>query len=441
MWDLVLRGGELILPGGKTQADLAVSGGQIAEIAPEISEAGIREIDARGKWIFPAGFDPHVHFNEPGRSHWEGFRTGSRALAAGGYSAYADMPLNSVPPTTTPEAFRAKLAAAEASSLVDFAFWGGIVPGNLEALPELAALGVMGFKAFMIDSGTSEFPASDDLTLYRAMQVAGELGLPVAVHAESAAIITSLTAQIRAQGGKSARDYLKSRPVLAELEAVSRALLLAREAGCSLHVVHVTSAKALALIDQARNLGQPVSAETCPHYLVFAEEDLERLGPVLKCSPPLRSRAEVADLWDALRAGQADFVASDHSPCSPELKNSADFFEVWGGISGAQTTLAVLLSRGIPPEQIATWTATAPARRFNIAKGELSLGFDADFAIVDPNRDYFLEPEQLYYRYPISPYLGFHFTGAVKAVYLRGETVFPFGNETKGKFLRPGRAV
>jgi allantoinase len=198
-------------------------------------------------------------------------------------------------------------------------------------------------------------------------------------------------------------------------------------------------------MEQARQAGQPVSAETCPHYLVFDAEDLERLGPVLKCSPPLRSRSEVEDLWEALLAGQADFVASDHSPCSPELKNSADFFAVWGGINGAQTTLAVLLSaglaRGVPPGQIATWTATAPARRFNIAKGELSLGFDADFVILDPAREYRLEPEQLYYRYPISPYLGFRFTGVIEAVYLRGETVFPFGNETKGKFLRPGRAV
>ncbi len=328
---------------GPTRADVAVSVGKIAAVSPDLEGAGEEEVDARGLHVFPGAIDAHVHFNEPGRTGWEGFATGTKALAAGGATAYVDMPLNAHPPTVDAESFDAKLRAAEASSLVDFALWGGLVPGPVERMDELAQRGVAGFKAFMSASGTLDFPPADDLTLYEGMARAAALGLPVLVHAENREITDALSGCAVGSLRATMRDYLDSRPVVAELEAIGRAVLLAEETGCSLHVVHVSTGRGVALVAAARERGVDVTCETCPHYLVLTEEDAEELGAVAKCAPPLRPRRDLESLWGPVFEGNVGFVASDHSPAPPEMRVGADFFRIWGGISGCQSLLNVML--------------------------------------------------------------------------------------------------
>src|SRR5262245_41198540 len=283
------------------QFKVVVEDGSIAAIGPELHGKG-EQIDGRGLAILPGVIDIHVHFNEPGRAAWEGAATGSRALAAGGGTVFFDMPLNSSPCTIDAAAFDAKRAALESASVTDFALWGGIVPGNRDALPGLAERGAVGFKAFMADSGLPEFPRSDDRTLFEGMRVAAAFGLPVAVHAENQELVARQTT------ASGIRDYLNSRPVLAEVEAIERAALLAREAGVKLHVVHVSSGRGVAAAIEARARGTDISIETCPHYLYFTDEDMERIGAIAKCAPPLRPSADRPDL------ARIDIVASDHSP-------------------------------------------------------------------------------------------------------------------------------
>src|SRR3954469_17931059 len=316
--DLIIRGGTVVLDSGVKRLDVAVVGEKIVELAPEIAGDSNQRIDATHLHVFPGVIDPHVHFNEPGRTDWEGFATGSAALAAGGGTCFFDMPLNSSPPVLDAKAFDAKRAAAEQNSLTDFAFWGGLTPDNLDKLEELAARGVIGFKAFMCDSGIDEFRRADDLTLYRGMRIAAKLGLPVAVHAESEEITSRLTAEARGRGGRAWRDFLTSRPIVAEVEATQRAITLAAETGCRLHIVHVSNSRSSELVRLARgHSGADVTCETCPHYLALTSHDLERLGPRAKCAPPLRAPAGVDELWQDLADGKFAFVASDHSP-APE---------------------------------------------------------------------------------------------------------------------------
>jgi allantoinase len=400
MYDLIVRGDD---------ADLGVLDGAIAAIAPEL-EGGGPELDARGLLVLPGGVDPHVHFNEPGRTHWEGIATGSAALAAGGFTAYCDMPLNSTPPTTDAAAFDAKLVAARAASVVDYGLWGGIVPGNRDRLPELAERGVVGFKAFMSHPGTEDFGRADDRTLYEGMAVAARLGRLVAVHAEN----DDLT---RLSRGPSARDWLDSRPLVAELEAIGRAIAFARETGCALHIVHVSHARGVDLVVEARAAGVDVTCETCPHYLVLTPEDVDALGPVAKCAPPIRRDP---GLW--ARLDDIQMVTSDHSPCPPELKDKA-FGDAWGGIAGAQTTRTLLA--GLPPETLARLTATGAAERFGLAgKGRIAVGADADLALLDPGQ-HTLRAGDLRYRHPLSPYIGRTLHARVVRTLLRGREAFP----------------
>jgi allantoinase len=440
--DLIIRNGTVVTHNGVRQADIAIENSRIIDMSKSISGSPNKEIDATGLHIFPGIIDVHVHFNEPGRAEWEGISTGSSALAAGGGTLFVDMPLNSSPPLLNKESFLAKKAAAEKSSYTDFAFWGGLTPGNLGKLEELATLGVIGFKAFMSNSGIDDFRAVDDLSLYEGMTIAAGLGLPVAVHAESETITSALTKQIRERGGKSIRDYLQSRPVIAELEAIARALFFAKETGCDLHVVHVSSARGVALISEAKKRGVRVTCETCPHYLHFSEEDLERLGAVAKCAPPLRSDKERRELWQALECGDIDLIASDHSPSSPDLKERDDFFEVWGGISGVQSTLQVLLSHeGLSPQHITALTAKNPAERFRLEnKGKLEPGFDADLTLVDLATTQTLTHDALFYRHKQSPYVEQTFRGVIKQTLVRGQTIFNSGKMTmlvNPKFIRP----
>jgi allantoinase len=443
---VIIRGGMVVGPAGVRAADVGIEDGKIVTVQEHLEASARAELDATGLHLLPGALDVHVHCNEPGRTGWEGFETATSALAAGGATAFFDMPLNSSPPTIDGEAFDRTLAAARASARVDFGLWGGLVPGNLDRLEELAERGVIGFKAFMAPSGLDDFPAADDLTLLEGMRICARLGLPIAVHAENAPITTGLAQRAIAAHAIGAREYLSSRPVIAELEAIGRALAFAGETGCALHVVHVSSGRGVQLIAQARAQGVDVSCETCPHYLLLEEEDLERIGSLAKCAPPLRSVAEREQLWAALEGGQLDLISSDHSPCAPELKYVEDFFAAWGGISGCQTTLALLLgeghvTRGLPLARLAALLSSAPARRFALTgKGVLEPGADADLVLVRIGVQDTVASERLRYRHQISAWVGHRLRVRIERTLLRGETVFD-GDRVitgaRGRLLRP----
>jgi allantoinase len=445
---VIVRGGSVVTPEGVVTADIAVEDGCIREIAPSLPRLDEKgdglEIDARGLTVLPGLIDVHVHFNEPGRTAWEGAATGSRALAAGGGTMFFDMPLNSSPCTVGPKEFDEKRAALEASSLTDFALWGGLVPGNRDMLEPLAEQGAIGFKAFMTDSGLPEFPRADDLTLYEGMCEAARLGLPVAVHAESDELVQALTRRAFEAGRHGVRDYLDSRPVLAEVEAIQRASLLAGEAGARLHIVHVSSGRGVAAALEARAHGVDVSIETCAHYLYFTEEDMLRLGAVAKCAPPLRQASERKMLWRQVLRGDVDMVGSDHSPAPLAMKQYENFFRIWGGIAGVQSTLAVLLELA-PVERIAALTAANPARRFGLPrKGSLTVGNDADFTLVDTAAEFTVTRESLFQKHGLSPYVGATFRGVVRHTVVRGETVFVDGKivgTLKGRLIKPEHAT
>ena len=446
-YDLLIRNGAVVTPAGIRRLDIAIAGGRIVALGEELAGGAPHEIDAQGLHVFPGVVDAHVHFNEPGRTEWEGFATGTQALAAGGATSYIEMPLNAHPPTLDAAAFDRKRTAAEASSLVDFALWGGLVPGNLDHLEELAERGVAGFKAFMSNSGIEEFPAADDLTLYEGMAKAARLGRVVAVHAENDALTSALARRASAQGRTGVRDYLASRPAIAEHEAIARAILFAGETGCRLHVVHVSTGRGVALVAEARARGVDVSCETCPHYLVFDETDAERLGAVAKCAPPLRAADEREALWGHILAGTLPMVASDHSPSPPAMKTAASFFAVWGGISGCQTLLRVLLTEGYVRRElelsaVAALAATYPAERFGLApaKGRIAIGADADLALVDLAISASLQASELRYRHQQSPFVGMPLHGRVVRTLLRGVTVYLDGQiiaQPMGRLLRP----
>jgi allantoinase len=407
------------------ERDIAIADGMIAGFEPGPAR---EEIDARGLLVLPGVIDAHVHFNEPGRTEWEGWATGTRALAAGGATACVEMPLNAQPPTVDGAAFDAKRAAAEASAIVDFALWGGLIPANLDRLDELAERGVVGFKAFMCDSGIADFPAVDEDTLGAGMERAAALGLPVAVHAE-------LPAALSTPAGTTWRDFVASRPPEAEHGAIERALMLAEQTGCALHVVHVSTARGVELVKQGRERGVDATCETCPHYLTLTEDDLETLGTRAKCAPPLRTAAERDSLWSVV--ADVEFVASDHSPCPPELKEG-DFTSAWGGIAGCQSLLALLLDSGrLDPLQVATLTSANPARRFRLRKG-FHVGAEADVVLVDPHAH---EAPRLHDRHRLSPFAGRPLRGRVVRTILRGTTIFRDGEiiarESLGRLLTP----
>jgi allantoinase len=441
--DLVIRDAIVIGPHGPEGMAIGVEGGRIVALSPEIAERARETMDARGLHAFPGIIDAHVHFNDPGRADWEGVLSGSSALAAGGGTCFIDMPLNSSPPTLDRGSFEAKLAALTGRARTDFALWGGLTPDNLGELEALAECGVVGFKAFMSSSGIEDFRSCDDETLFRGMRIAARLGLPVAVHAENDGMTRALAAEARGSGKNAARDYLGSRPVAAEAEAITRALLFAAETGCALHVVHTSSSRGVELVRQAVEARLcDASCETCPHYLLLSEEDVLRLGAPAKCAPPLRSPEERDKLVAQVAAGRVDTVGSDHSPSPPEMKKSRDFFEVWGGIAGIQSTLRVLLTLDLPLRLIADLVSENVARRFRLpGKGGIRVGVDADIALVDLSGAGVLRAEELLSRHRLSPYVGRTLKGTVRRTIVRGRTVFQDGKVTgdhPGMFLRPG---
>jgi allantoinase len=443
-FDLIVRGGDVVTADGTHAGDdVGVVDGAIVAIGPQLEGGGREEVDAAGRLVLPGAVDAHVHLNDPGRAEWEGFATGTAALAVGGTTCAVDMPQNATPPTVDGAALALKVAAARGAARVDVALWGGLVPGNLEQLDELAAGGVVGFKAFMADSGIDDFPASDDETLHAGMARAAALGLPVAVHAEDQALIAQRTAAAREAGRAMMRDYLDSRPIEAECSAIARAIALARETGCALHVVHVSSADGVDLVAQARAEGVDVTCETCPHYLLLDEADALRLGAIAKCAPPLRSAAERAALVEVLEAHEVDWLATDHSPSPASMKEGDDIFAVWGGIAGAQTLLTAALDLEFSPPVVARLVASAPAARLGLsgAKGELCVGADADLVIADPGVRWTLHRDDLRDRHRLSPFAGHVFQGQPQRTILRGVTIAldgePIGDPT-GRVLRRG---
>jgi allantoinase len=444
MPELVIRGGTVVTAEDVRRADIAIEAGLIQAIEPELP-GGREEIDATGMVVFPGVIDVHVHFNEPGHTDWEGASTGSCALAAGGGTLFCDMPLNSIPCTVNGRDFDAKRKALEAVSITDFAVWGGIVPGNLADMGELAERGVIGFKAFLCHSGLDEFPRVDDLTLWEGLCEAARLGLPVAIHAENHELIESMGRRMASQGRRGIRDFLESRPLIAELEAIQRAAFLAGEAGAKLHVIHISSGRGVAVAANAKTRGIDVSIETCPHYLSLTGDDVEHMGAIAKCAPPVRDKQEQDRLWSELLGGNVDVVASDHSPSTPDLK-AGDFWKAWGGIAGVQSTLAVLLEeghhrRGLPLEKIASLTAETPAKRFGFAgRGRLAAGTSADLSLVDLEASFTLKADDLHQRHRMSPYVGRSFRGVVKRTIRRGETICADGRMTAtngGKLVKP----
>ncbi|ANF96450.1 allantoinase AllB [Paenibacillus bovis] len=459
-WNCIIKGGLVVLPDRIEQLDIVIQEGRIQSLMPyqtASEELPLPVIDAAGLHVLPGAIDIHVHFNEPGLGAWEGFETGSAALAAGGITTYVDMPLNGVPPTVKPEYLILKKQAAEGRSYVDYALWGGLVEGNIDQLEGLAAGGAAGFKAFMSEpggEGEEIFTRADDQTLLEGMKEIARLGGVLAVHAEDEQLVSVLAAEARQQGRMDAIDYIHSRPVEAEMLAVQQALSYARESGCALHFVHISSREAVDIIIAAKKEGLDVTVETCPHYLVLTEESMLTQGSIVKCAPPLRSRQQQEQLWEAVREGLIDIIASDHSPCPPAMKQSDDFFAVWGGISGGQSTLLLMLEqgyhqRGIPLPQLMQMLADQPAERLGLShiKGKIAEGMDADLVLVNLTEPYELTYEELYDRHKQNPYTGFTFSSTIVRTLVRGNTVYQseqgLVSQPVGRFIarQPGGVV
>jgi allantoinase len=438
-YDLIIKNGNIVTAESIVQGDIAIQDGKIQKVSigqPLEGSAG-REINAEGLHILPGLIDTHVHFNEPGRTEWEGLETGSRGLAAGGVTTFFDMPLNSTPPTINKANLDLKKACADEKSIVNPRFWGGLVPENINDLKELHENGVIGFKAFMSPSGIADFNHVDDETIFKGMKEIATLGSLLAVHAESTVICDQLAEEKQAQGKTTARDFVESRPIISEIEAVRRIISYAEATGCKVHVVHASSRKVVEVIQAAKDRGVDITVETCPHYLALTVTDLEEKGGLAKCCPPLRDEDEVEDLWVAVANGEINVIASDHSPAPASMKTITDnYFEGWGGISGAQSTLNILLTEGyfkrnLPLEKIVALTATNPAKLFGLEnKGTIAEGYDADIAIVNLEESFELKNEDLFYRHQHSPYVGMTFKGKVQSTIVNGEVVFENGEIT-----------
>lgn len=450
-YDLVITNGLIVTEDGVLRGSVGVREGRIAAIGADMpDESAEQTIDAGGRVVLPGLIDGHVHFNEPGRSEWEGFGTGSMSAAAGGVTTVVDMPLNSAPAAVDGATLGAKRAALEGRSLVDYMLWGGLVTDNVAQLAEQDVAGAAAYKAFMSNSGIDDFAAVTDGVLLDGLRHAARSGKFVAVHAESEALTSYLTAQIRAAGRSDRRAWLDSRPPLAEHEAIQRALLLARAADARLHIVHVSTAAGIDMVDAARRAGQSATCETCPHYLALDDADFERIGPDAKCAPPLRPRAEVEALWQRVLAGAVDVIGSDHSPCptADKRRGDADIWAAWGGISGIETMLPLMLDegvhkRGMSLPLLAALMSANPARLFGLypRKGALRPGADADLTIVDLDAEWTVRAADLRARHKHSPYDGLRLRGRVQMTLLRGQAIYRdgaiVGEPGYGQFIGP----
>jgi allantoinase len=456
--NLVIRGKQVVLPHGTVAASIHISGDKITTIADyESLPPGCELVEADEQSIVMPGLvDSHIHVNEPGRTEWEGFATATRAAAAGGITTIIDMPLNSIPPTTTLAGFEEKLTAAKNKCLVDVGFWGGVVPGNTSELSGLLNAGVVGFKCFLIHSGVDEFSNVTEENLRIALPELTRLGAILIVHAEVPGPI-SRTGIAAGHSEETMTDedvcpttkyatFLASRPRAAENEAVELMIKLAREFGTRVHIVHHSSADSLPMLRAAKAAGVQITAETCPHYLTFAAEDIPDSATEFKCCPPIRERENSEQLWAALADGTLDMIVSDHSPCPPEMKlrESGDFLQAWGGISSLQLRLPIVWTesrrRGFSLQDVTRWLCSAPAKLVGLErqKGSIKIGYDADIVIWNPAKQFRVEGDALHHRHKLTPYEGRSLNGVVEKTFLRGRRIYDSGafiGEREGRLL------
>ena len=441
---LVIASRRVVLADGVRPASIHIEDGKITQIGTARLSGERNLVDVGDLVVMPGLVDTHVHVNEPGRTEWEGFATATRAAAAGGITTIVDMPLNSVPATTTVAALEAKRGAARGQCHVDVGFWGGVVPGNAGELDALVDAGVRGFKCFLVPSGVDEFPMVGERDLRAAMPILRRRDVPLLVHAEAPRVIAACG--LRSEDSiADYRRYLATRPPEAEVEAIEMMIRLSREFGTHVHIVHVACAEGVDVIARAKADGVRITAETCPHYLTFTADEIRDGATEFKCAPPIREARHRDALWMGLRSGALDLIATDHSPAPPSMKCPGDFLKAWGGISSLEISLAAVsagartfLASGHPhtiaptfvPLQdtsvfvtLSRWMSASPAKLASLddRKGHIAPGFDADLVVWDPDEEWLVDAATLQQRHPLTPYAGRRLRGRVRATYLRGE--------------------
>ena len=431
-----------MLPGAERRAALHIDNGTFQKItAFDDIPAGVEVFEAGDRVVSPGIVDTHVHVNEPGRTEWEGFDTATRAAAAGGVTTIVDMPLNSIPATTSAGALCEKQEACGRQCHVDVAFWGGVVPGNAPELDALVQGGVRGFKCFLAPSGVDEFPAVDEADLRVAMPIIARRSIPLLVHAELPALLRS--ADPAAANPATYATYLSTRPAEAEVAAIELIIRLSKEFSTQVHIVHVACAEAVATIAGAKSAGVPITAETCPHYLTFAADEIPDGATEYKCAPPIREAPQRDALWSGLADGALDLIATDHSPSPPALKCRGDFARAWGGIASLELSLPAVWTngrlRGFQPIDLARWMSYAPASLAGLPrKGSIQAGFDADLVVWDPDAEFVVDAARLQQRHKLTPYAGRPLRGAVATTFLRGQRIWHHGalvSERGGQLL------